>query len=259
MLRWISQTIAVTLARHPDDSAAAGLVDRRAHRHRRRRRRASCRCCRSAKGSAPTLVGAGSPSRAIVLRNGSESEMTSGLHGAGDRHRQAGAGPRASRATGRSPPRRCSSSSICNKRSTGTPANVPLRGIEPESLPIRDEVKIVEGRALQFGTNEAIVGRAALRAVRGHRSRQRVHVGSAQAEDRRRVHDERLGRPRARSGATPKVLQGAYRRGNSYQSVLAQLDSPASFDTFKNWLTTNPQLNVDRQARERLLRRADAR
>jgi len=41
-----------------------------------------------------------------------------------------------------------------------------------------------------------------------------------------------------------RVLQGAYRRGNSYQSVLARLDSPASFDTFKNWLTTNPQLNV---------------
>ena len=41
-----------------------------------------------------------------------------------------------------------------------------------------------------------------------------------------------------------RVLQGAYRRGNSYQSVLARLDSPASFDTFKNWLTSNPQLDV---------------
>jgi putative ABC transport system permease protein len=41
-----------------------------------------------------------------------------------------------------------------------------------------------------------------------------------------------------------RVLQDAYRRGNSYQSVLARLDTPASFDTFKNWLTTNPQLNV---------------
>jgi putative ABC transport system permease protein len=41
-----------------------------------------------------------------------------------------------------------------------------------------------------------------------------------------------------------RVLQGAYRRGNSYQSVLAKLESPASFDTFKNWLTSNPQLDV---------------
>ena len=52
-----------------------------------------------------------------------------------------------------------------------------------------------------------------------------------------------------------RVLQGAYRRGNSYQSVLARLDSPASLDTFKNWLTTNPQLNVRSSARATTTRR----
>src|SRR5258708_39340843 len=41
------------------------------------------------------------------------------------------------------------------------------------------------------------------------------------------------------------LIQGIYERGNSYQSVLAKLDSPAAFDTFKNWLTANPQLNVE--------------
>ena len=41
-----------------------------------------------------------------------------------------------------------------------------------------------------------------------------------------------------------RVLQGAYRRGNTYQSVLAQLDSADSFDTFRDWLTANPQVNV---------------
>jgi putative ABC transport system permease protein len=40
------------------------------------------------------------------------------------------------------------------------------------------------------------------------------------------------------------VLQGAYRRGNSYQSVLALLESPQSYDEFKDWLTSNPQTNV---------------
>ena len=53
-----------------------------------------------------------------------------------------------------------------------------------------------------------------------------------------------------------RLLQGVYRRGNSFQSVLAKLDSPASFETFKDWLTTNPQLNVQVAARDRLLRRA---
>ena len=40
------------------------------------------------------------------------------------------------------------------------------------------------------------------------------------------------------------ALQGAYRRGNTYQSVLAQLDSADSFDAFSDWLTSNPQVNV---------------
>ena len=41
-----------------------------------------------------------------------------------------------------------------------------------------------------------------------------------------------------------RVLQGAYRRGNTYQTVLARLDSSDSFDTFRDWLTANPQVNV---------------
>ena len=41
-----------------------------------------------------------------------------------------------------------------------------------------------------------------------------------------------------------KILQGAYRRGNTYQTVLAHLDSSESFDRFRDWLTSNPQVNV---------------
>jgi putative ABC transport system permease protein len=41
-----------------------------------------------------------------------------------------------------------------------------------------------------------------------------------------------------------RSIQGAFRRGNSYQSVLVRLDSPASFDTFKDWLSSNPQVDV---------------
>ena len=44
---------------------------------------------------------------------------------------------------------------------------MPLRGIEPTALQVRDEVKIVDGRMFRFGTNEAIVGRAAGRQFAG--------------------------------------------------------------------------------------------
>jgi putative ABC transport system permease protein len=41
-----------------------------------------------------------------------------------------------------------------------------------------------------------------------------------------------------------RVLQPAYRRGNSFQSVRAKLESVESFDKFKDALTTDPRLKV---------------
>jgi putative ABC transport system permease protein len=41
-----------------------------------------------------------------------------------------------------------------------------------------------------------------------------------------------------------KVLQPAYRRGNSYQSVYARLASVDTFQQYKDALTTDPRLNV---------------
>jgi putative ABC transport system permease protein len=194
------------------------------------------------EGFRAALVGAGSPDRAIVMRNGSESEMTSGLLGPEtDTIKEA---PGLAYAANR--PLAAAEMYVIvdlNKRSTGTPANVPIRGIEPASVTIRPEVTIVQGRMLQFGTNEAIVGAAALRQFVG------VDLGTEYRSGQLTlkivgVFTARGSVAESEIWCDAKVLQGAYRRGNSYQSVLAKLDSPGSFDTFKNWLTTNPQLNV---------------
>jgi len=195
------------------------------------------------EGFKAALVGAGSPSRALVLRNGSDSEMTSGLLGTETDIIKEAPGIQMS---GSRPMAAAELFVIVdlNKRSTGTPANVPLRGIEPESLQIRDEVKIVEGRAPQFGTNEAIVGRGVVNQFAG------VDLGTDYASGQLRLKIVGVFTANGSSAESEiwcdaHVLQGAYKRGNSYQAVLARLDSPASLDTFKNWLTTNPQLNVN--------------
>jgi len=41
-----------------------------------------------------------------------------------------------------------------------------------------------------------------------------------------------------------KVLQAAYNRGDTFQSVSAKLVSPSAFTQFKDRLTTNPRLDV---------------
>jgi putative ABC transport system permease protein len=195
------------------------------------------------EGFKASLVGAGSPSRAIVLRNGADSEMTSGLTGAEAEIVKQAPGLRV---VANRPVAAAEMFVIVdlNKRSTGSPANVPLRGIEPASLEIRDEVRIVEGRAVRFGTNEAIVGRGAVRQFTG------VDLGSTFKSGQLTLTIVGIFTANGSSAETEiwcdaRILQGAYNRGNSYQAVLARLDSPASFGAFKDWLTTNKQLNVN--------------
>jgi putative ABC transport system permease protein len=47
--------------------------------------------------------------------------------------------------------------------------------------------------------------------------------------------------------ADARTLQGVYRRGNSYQSVLARLESQDSLLAVEDWLMANPQLNIQIQ------------
>ncbi len=194
------------------------------------------------EGFRAAMEDAGSPSRAIVMRTGADSEMTSGLQGPeADVIKEA---PGLARENNR--PMASAELYVLvdlNKRTTGTPANVPLRGVEPAAQRVRDDVNMVEGRMFQFGTNEAIVGRSANRQFAG------VDLGSEFTSGNLKITIVGI----FESGGTvaetevwcdSRLIQGVYQRGNSYQSVLAKLDSAASFDTFKNWLTTNPQLNV---------------
>src|SRR5918993_5776137 len=114
-----------------------------------------------AAGFAAALQEAGSPRRALVMRSGSDSEMTSGFDGPdADVVKQA---PGISR-DGQTPLASAELYVVIDlpKRSSpDKPANVPLRGMEPVAMKVRDDVSIVQGRMFEFGTNEVIVGRGA--------------------------------------------------------------------------------------------------
>src|SRR4029079_766985 len=97
-------------------------------------------------GFKAAVQGTGSPNRAIVLRNGSHSEMTSGLTGAETGIvKQA---PGIAQSGGR-PVAAAEMFVVVDlpKRSTGTPANVAIRGLGAGSLSVRPELKIADGRA----------------------------------------------------------------------------------------------------------------
>jgi putative ABC transport system permease protein len=129
------------------------------------------------------------------------------------------------------------------KITTNTSANVPMRGIEPMATKVREEFRIIEGRMFEFGTNEVVVGRGASVNFRGLTVGNTVVTGQntwqvvGMFETSGSIAETEI-------WVDARVLQGAYRRGNSYQTVLARLDSSESFNTFRDWLTANPQVNV---------------
>jgi putative ABC transport system permease protein len=195
-----------------------------------------------AEGFVAAMRDAGSPSRAIVMRSGADAEMTSGMSGPEtDVIKQAPGIVRDGQQLAASA--ELFVITDLPKISTGTSANVPLRGIEPSAFFVRDGASIIDGRMFQFGTNEVVVGRAASKQFAG------LTVGSTVTSGQ--VSWKVVGLFEADGGVAEteiwcdaRTLQGAYRRGNSYQSVLVRLDSPQSFDAFKDWLTTNPQVSV---------------
>jgi putative ABC transport system permease protein len=195
-----------------------------------------------ASGFTAAMQGSGSTSRALVMRSGADSEMTSGL-----------GGPEVDVIKQAPGLRRDGQNAVASaelfviidlpKISTNTAANVPMRGVDKTVLAVRDEASIVEGRMFEFGTNEVVVGRGASNQFKG------LTVGNeiVSGQNKWRV----VGMFEADGGIyeteiwiDSRVLQGAYRRGNSYQTVLARLDSSESFNTFRDWLLANPQVNV---------------
>ena len=126
---------------------------------------------------------------------------------------------------------------------TGTAANVPLRGVGQQAPKLRQNFRIVEGRMFTPGTFEVIVGRGASLQFAGLAVGNKLRWGTTDwtvagiFEDRGSVAESEVW-----TDAT--VLQGAYNRGNSFQSMRVKLTSPAAFQTFKDTLTQDPRLNV---------------
>jgi putative ABC transport system permease protein len=195
-----------------------------------------------AAGFTAVMRQAGSPSRALVMRSGADSEMTSGLGGPEvDVIKQAPG----MRRDGQAPLASAELYVIIDlpKKSTNSPANVPMRGVDRTAMLVRDEASIIEGRMFEFGTNEIIVGRGASGQFAG------LTVGDELRSGQNSwkvvgLFESDGGLYETEIWCDARVLQGAYRRGNTYQTVLARLDSTESFASFRDWLTSNPQVNV---------------
>jgi putative ABC transport system permease protein len=195
-----------------------------------------------ATGFQKTLTASGAPDAAIVLRSGADSEMVSGF--LRESTRVIGDAPGVARSAEGS----LSSPELfviisLPKRSTTTDANVPMRGVERPAFKVRDNFKLLEGRVFDWGKNEVIVGIGASREFAGLEPGGKLRVG------RREwpivgVFSAGGGTAESEIWTDASVLQAAYNRGDTFQSVYVKLSSPEAFQGFKDALTTDPRLNV---------------
>jgi putative ABC transport system permease protein len=195
-----------------------------------------------AEGFKAAMAGVGDPQTIIVMRAGSDTEMTSGM--SGDTARLIVDTPGIAR-NERGPVASPELFVIVGHPTKKDPsdANVPLRGVSSAALGVRPEVKIVEGRMFTEGTNEIVVGRAASRQFAN------LTVGSEAKWGQNRwrvvgIFDAGGSAAESEIWCDARVLQPAYQRGNSYQSVYVRLERADGFQAFKDALTSNPRLSV---------------
>ncbi len=195
-----------------------------------------------AEGFRAAMTEVGDPQTVIVMRAGSDTEMTSGLGGDTARIIMDTPGIERNAHGAVASPELFVIVGHPTKKDDSD-ANVPLRGVSEAALKVRPTVRIVEGRMLTPGTNEIVVGRAASQQFAG------LTIGSTQHWGQNTwqvvgIFDANGTVAESEIWCDARVLQPAYRRGNSYQSVYVRLASPDGFQAFKDALTTNPQISV---------------
>ena len=168
-----------------------------------------------ANGFQRTLSGTGSEDIAVVLRGGSRSEINSVV--LRDQVRLVEEAPGIARGPDGKPLVSAELYLTIDgiKRSSGTKANLPLRGIGPEGAAIRKDIRLIEGRMFNPGSNELVVGKAILSEFQGFELGSTVVVRLDALDRGRRVRCRRqrvrfgnLGR--SRGGAEP--VQAPQRR-----------------------------------------------
>jgi putative ABC transport system permease protein len=194
-------------------------------------------------GFSAAMMGAGSTGRALVLRAGADTEMTSGIPGEEVRVIKEAPGIRHDGGNALISGELYVILDLPKKSSPDLPANVPLRGIEPAGMPARDEVSIVEGRMFRFASNEVIVGRAANKQFLG------LNVGDTLVSGRTKwqvvgIFEADGGVAETEIWCDVHALQDSYRRPNEFSVLIAKLDTTNSFDAFNDWLSKNPQVHT---------------
>ncbi|MEY2936541.1 MAG: hypothetical protein RL033_7290 [Pseudomonadota bacterium] len=203
------------------------------------------------RGVRQALVSSGSPDNAIVFQQAASSEVVSSLRQGVFGLVAAAPGIQSSAAGGVLAS--AESVQVISARAIGDSriANVQVRGVSANVLELRPEVRLMSGRALAPGTNEAMIGSALVGRYEG------LTLGSELELDK--GHPTRIVGVFSAQGAAFEsevwadlhLVQTATNTDEAISSVTVRLTSPAAFDDFASALEAGQRQEGLRVERER--------
>lgn len=196
-------------------------------------------------GVKKTLGRAGSPDAAIVLRKGSDAELSSGIDEA-----QVGmilSAPGVAKGSNGQPlgVREIVVVIAIDKIGASGFSNVTVRGVPDNVLEFRKDVKLIQGRPFQPGSNEVIVGTKLIGRFKG------LTMGSTFELKKNRpatvvgVFDDGGSAFESEVWGDLDAVRAAFGREGVVSSVRVRLDGPAKFDTFAGAVEEDKQLGLD--------------
>ncbi|HLG22017.1 MAG TPA: ABC transporter permease [Candidatus Manganitrophaceae bacterium] len=196
-----------------------------------------------AYGLEKTLVGTGSDENAIVVRRGAESEFMSMI----DRPSANIIKSQPEIAPDREGKPLAAAEVVVlinlPKRGSRKPSHVQIRGVSSESLAIRPQIKLKEGRLLKPGLSEAVVGAAVAKRFQGIGLGETIRFGMRDWTVVGLFEAEGSGFESEIWIDSEQLVQ-AFRRP-VFSSVTLRLASPADFDSLKKRLESDPRMTVE--------------
>jgi putative ABC transport system permease protein len=206
-----------------------------------------------AAGFQAALEGSGSEDVAIIMRAGSTNELSGGFGvdtvsvvSDAPGIRKAAAGKNVDASLVGKPILSPELYVLVDGKMKGKDAttNLPLRGVSPMAPLVRKSFDLVQGRMFKEGTNEVIVGNGVVQSYDGLDVDKVVRWGGANWTVVGRFTDKQ-GIAESEVWGDTRVVQQAWRRGNSFQSIRVKLENPAALKTLKDSLTKDPRVRVD--------------
>jgi ABC-type lipoprotein release transport system permease subunit len=196
-----------------------------------------------AEGLRKTLVETGSYDNVVFLRKGAASEVVSGV----SRDQASVLETLPEIAYGPKGQKLLAKEAVVlialPKKGSGQPSNVILRGIEEDSLLLRPQVKLVEGRLPRMGSSEVIVGASIARGFKGAEMDKTLYWAM---RDWRVVGIFDAGSSGFSSeiwGDVDQFMQAFRRPG--YSSVIFRLSDPSEFQNVKSRVESDPRLTLE--------------